>query len=90
MHRPCTIMLREGPFFASAGRDKTIVVWDGSCGTNLFKLRGHDNWIKSVVFHPGGKYLLSAADDKTIRVWDLKTKRCLKTLQAHGQCHVLL
>jgi platelet-activating factor acetylhydrolase IB subunit alpha len=83
------IVLREGPFFASAGRDKTIVVWDGSCGTNLFKLRGHDNWIKSVVFHPGGNYLLSAADDKTIRVWDLKTKRCLKTLQAHGQCHVL-
>jgi len=72
-----------GPFFASAGRDKTIVVWDANSGSSLFTLKGHDNWIKHVCFHPGGNYLLSAADDKTIRVWDLKTKRCFKTLSAH-------
>eukprot|EP00039_Didymoeca_costata_P019380 m.337315 g.337315 ORF g.337315 m.337315 type:complete len:409 (+) comp18099_c0_seq1:207-1433(+) len=72
-----------GPFMASAGRDKTIVVWDVSSGSNLFTLRGHDNWIKGLVFHPGGKLLLSCADDKTIRIWDLETKRCMKTLQAH-------
>ena len=73
-----------GPFFASAGRDKTIVVWDAGTGSNLFTLKGHDNWIKDLRFHPGGNYLLSAADDKTVRIWDLKTKRCFKTLQAHG------
>ena len=44
---------------------------------------GHDNWVRGVVFHPGGKYILSASDDKTIRVWDTQNKRNHKTLQAH-------
>lgn len=45
---------------------------------------GHDNWVRSLVFHPSGKYLLSVSDDKTLRIWELKTKRCLKTLDAHS------
>jgi platelet-activating factor acetylhydrolase IB subunit alpha len=32
----------------------------------------HDNWVRSVVFHPSGRYLVSTADDKTIRIWDLE------------------
>lgn len=45
---------------------------------------GHNNWIRSLVFHPSGKFLLSASDDKTIRVWELATARCVKTIEAHG------
>lgn len=44
---------------------------------------GHDNWIRGVIFHPGGKYLLSVGDDKTMRVWDVRNKRNAKTLEAH-------
>ena len=44
---------------------------------------GHDNWIRGVVFHPGGKFILSASDDKTLRVWDTQNKRNHKTLAAH-------
>ncbi|UYV66932.1 PAFAH1B1 [Cordylochernes scorpioides] len=44
---------------------------------------GHDNWVRGVKFHPGGKYIVSAADDKTLRVWDIQNKRCHKTLEAH-------
>ena len=45
---------------------------------------GHDNWVRGLLFHQGGKYLLSASDDKTIRVWDIHNKRNSKTLNAHG------
>lgn len=73
-----------GPFIVSGSRDKTIKIWDVSSGICLFTLHGHDNWVRGVVFHPGGKFLLSASDDKTIRVWDIRNKRCLKTLAAHS------
>lgn len=50
----------------------------------MFTLIGHDNWVRGLAFHPGGKYLTSASDDKTLRVWDLRNKRCMKTLEAHS------
>ena len=53
-------------------------------GVCLFTLSGHDNWVRSLLVHPGGKFLLSAADDKTLRVWDIANKRCTKTLNAHS------
>jgi WD40 repeat protein len=43
----------------------------------------HDNWVRGVMFHPGGKYLMSCSDDKTIRTWDIKNQRCSKVLNAH-------
>lgn len=52
--------------------------------TNVSVLKvGHDNWVRGVLFHSGGKFILSCADDKTLRVWDFKNKRCMKTLNAH-------
>ncbi|XP_040572716.1 lissencephaly-1 homolog [Lepeophtheirus salmonis] len=75
---------RTGPFLASGSRDKTIKVWDVSTGQVLFTYVGHDNWVRGLVWHPGGKYLLSASDDKTIRVWDIAHKRCHKRLDSHS------
>ncbi|XP_060551694.1 lissencephaly-1 homolog [Ruditapes philippinarum] len=74
---------RSGPFLVSGSRDKTIKMWDISTGLCLFTLVGHDNWVRGLVFHPGGKFIISASDDKTIRVWDIKNRRNQKTLDAH-------
>lgn len=73
-----------GPFLISGSRDKTIKVWDVSAGTCLFTLIGHDNWVRGVCWHPGGKYIISVSDDKTLRVWDIANKRCYKTIEAHS------
>lgn len=73
----------EGPFLASGSRDKTIRVWDVGAGVCLFTLHGHDNWVRGIVFHPGGKFIVSVSDDKTLRVWDTRNKRAMKTLDAH-------
>jgi len=67
-------------FVATGSRDKSIKIWD-SRGTLLKTLMGHDNWVRGLVFHPGGKYLLSVSDDRTIRCWDLtQDGRCVKTV----------
>ncbi|KAL7624961.1 Lissencephaly-1 [Parahypoxylon ruwenzoriense] len=71
-------------FMATGSRDKTIKLW-GSNGTCIKTLVGHDNWVRALVFHPGGKYLLSAADDKTVRCWDLSQDgKCVKV---HSDTH---
>ena len=72
-----------GPFLISGSRDKVIKMWDVSTGVCLMTLVGHDNWVRGLLFHPGGKVILSVADDKTIRIWDFKNQRCSKTLVAH-------
>lgn len=67
-------------FMATGGRDKTIRLWDAR-GQCLKTLIGHDNWVRSLVFHPGGKYLISVSDDKSIRCWDLSQEaKCVKVL----------
>lgn len=50
--------------------------------SELFDKVGHDNWVRSVAFHPSGKYLLTACDDKSIRIWELKTGRCAKRIES--------
>ncbi|KAK8092583.1 nuclear distribution protein PAC1 [Apiospora kogelbergensis] len=68
-------------FMATGSRDKTIRIWDAR-GTCLLTLRGHDNWVRALEFHPSGKYLLSASDDKTVRCWDLSQDgKCIKTIE---------
>lgn len=72
-------------FLATGARDKTIKLWDAR-GTLIKTLAGHDNWVRALVFHPGGRFLLSVSDDKTIRCWDLTQDcKCVKTLDdTHG------
>ncbi|KAK2757660.1 protein with putative role during mitosis [Arachnomyces sp. PD_36] len=72
-------------FVATGSRDKTIRLWD-SRGTLIKTLVGHDNWVRALVFHPGGKYLLSVSDDKTLRCWDLTQEcKCVRIVSdAHG------
>lgn len=71
---------RPREFVVSGSRDKTVMIWDVWRGTCLSVLRGHDNWVRQLLFHPSGRFLYTCSDDKTIRIWDCKTGRSAKVL----------
>jgi platelet-activating factor acetylhydrolase IB subunit alpha len=69
-------------YLATGGRDKLIKI-SSTNGVCIKTLTGHDNWIRALVFHPGGKFLLSCSDDKSIRCWDLAQEgKCVRVIDA--------
>jgi len=68
-------------YLASGSRDRTVRLWKLSEGTCLATFAAHENWVRAVLVHPGGKYVLSASDDKSIRVFDVANNRCLRVLE---------
>ena len=61
---------------------QTIRIWDASTGLCLATLLGHDNWVRGLAFHPGGKYLLSVSDDKSLRIWDVAHRFASKVIKS--------
>lgn len=55
----------------------------GDIGSHISTFKGHQNWVCSVAFSPGGNYLASGSADCTVRLWDAHTGECLKVLAGH-------
>lgn len=69
-------------YIATASRDKSIKLWDTTTHQCVHTFSGHDNWVKSIMFHPAGTHLLSSSEDKSIKIWDLTTGRCTRTIDS--------
>ena len=61
----------DGKLLASAGEDRTVILWDVERQTQLATLTGHQDWVYSVAFSPDGVTLASASGDCTIVLWDV-------------------
>src|SRR5262249_1089375 len=48
----CLAISRDGKTVASAGRDKTVKLWDLTSGKELATLKGHSDWVDAVAFNP--------------------------------------
>jgi len=68
-------------YLVSGARDKNIIIWDLQNERPALILKGHGSWVRSVLFHPCGKYVFSCADDKSIKIWDLVKQRQLTAIQ---------
>ncbi|MFN2506780.1 MAG: TIR domain-containing protein [Acidimicrobiales bacterium] len=63
----------DGRTLASAGVDKTVLLWDLPGGELRSRLQGHDDAISSLAFAPNGSVMATGSRDKTVRLWDAAT-----------------
>jgi WD40 repeat protein len=60
----------DGTRIASAGRVRSIRIWDAANGVELARLQGHSDYVFSLQFSPDGASLASGSGDYTVRLWD--------------------
>jgi tetratricopeptide (TPR) repeat protein len=73
----------DGQRLASAA-DKTVKIWDSATGRELFALKGHTGWVRSVAFSPDGQRLASGSYDQTVKIWETATGKELFALKGHA------
>jgi WD40 repeat protein len=78
----------DGKWLASCGRDQVVRIWSTSDGSRLQELRGHNQDVYSLRFHPDGQSLVSGDDRGVIKLWDLQNSRCTREFGA-GVLHSL-
>jgi WD40 repeat protein/tRNA A-37 threonylcarbamoyl transferase component Bud32 len=74
----------DGLRLASAGRDRTIKLFEAASGRELRTLLGHSDFIGAIAFSPDGRQLASASADRIVKVWDAVTGQNLATYRGHA------
>lgn len=68
---------------ASAGIGGDIRFWNAETSQPFLALRGHADWVQSIVFNSSGNRLASASFDCTARLWNAETGLLLQTFRGH-------
>lgn len=65
----------DGKTFATAGKDKLVILWDLAARKKRMDLVGHTDKVGSVRFSPDGNTIASAGSDKRVILWNTDGKR---------------
>jgi WD40 repeat protein len=74
----------DGKWLATAGRDRSVKIWDMGNGHELLAYPGHDHYVRAVAFSPDGKWIASAGGDKDVRLWEPQTGKDIRILKGSG------
>ncbi len=79
----CVAVHPDGQLMASAGKDKTIVIWEVGSGRQLRTMTGHEYSIYELAFDHSGKRLFSADAGGEIKIWNYTTGEQLDSWKGH-------
>lgn len=70
----CLALSRDEKYLASAGADKTVIVWDVESEKKVLAFTGHENWIVALEFSPNSKTTLLASGDYdgSVKIWNVQ------------------
>ena len=66
-------------FFATAGTDRTVRLWNADSCSVLDTLLGHKASVVEVIVNDDLRHIMSASADHIIKIWDIRTLKCLQT-----------
>jgi len=70
---------------ASAATDKTIRLWSEESSAPLATLKGHDDRVNILAWHPCGESLFASSHDCTWSMWDVGTQTQLLRQDGHSR-----
>jgi hypothetical protein len=72
----------DGAWLATCGADQVVRVWASADGALKLELKGHEESVFSVAFHPDGKSLVSGDLRGVVKLWDLATGKVVREIDA--------
>ncbi|KAJ3222836.1 pre-mRNA-splicing factor prp46 [Clydaea vesicula] len=70
-------------WFATAGGDRMIKIWDMASGTLKLSLTGHISAVRGVAISDRHPYLFSCGEDKMVKCWDLEQNKVIRQYHGH-------
>ncbi len=79
---PYILALSANPrYFATAGNDDLIKIWDIYQGKEVKTIAAHKDEIRGLSFSKDGRYMVSTSIDSTVKVWNAYDYSLLKTIK---------
>lgn len=76
-------------YFATAGIDHTIKIWDINLAKQIKSIDAHTAVISQMAYNNGGRYLASVSEDSTIKIWNTFTYGLMNTIKTDKPHHLI-